>query len=79
MITQKSVRKFKPLQHSIEALQNENPRFQRVFSEYEIMAAELWNLENTPTPNVPDAFIEAMRIQLQFLEDEIADWLQRKA
>lgn len=75
MTTQKPARKFKPSQNRIEALKKENPRFRRVFSEYEIMAAELWNLENTSSHCVPDDFLEATRLQTQYLEDEIGHWL----
>lgn len=68
-------RKFQLHQKNIEALEKENSRFRRVFSEYEILAEELWKLENEAESGVPDAYIEAMLMQSAYLEDEIQDWL----
>lgn len=68
-------RKFKPLQKKIEALEKESPRFKRVFTEYETMSEELWKLENTDTTNIPDDFLEAVKLQTEYLEEEIDDWL----
>ncbi|WP_226063071.1 hypothetical protein [Kaistella polysaccharea] len=68
-------RKFKPLQKKIEALEKESPRFKRVFAEYETMSQELWNLEHTDTSNIPDDFLDAIKLQTEYLEEEIDDWL----
>ncbi len=75
MTTKRTYRKFTPQQKKIEELEETSPRFKRVFSEYEIMSQELWTLENTEIPNIPDDFIDAVKIQTEFLEDEIGDWL----
>jgi uncharacterized protein YdcH (DUF465 family) len=75
MKSQNKYRKFQLQQKNIEALERENSRFKRVYSEYENMADELWNLENSTNEPVPDDFINAIMLQSAYLEDEIEDWL----
>ncbi|KFE97293.1 hypothetical protein [Chryseobacterium luteum] len=75
MKSQNKYRKFQLQQKNIEALERENSRFKRVYSEYENIAEELWNLENSTNQPVPDDFINAMILQTSYLEDEIEDWL----
>lgn len=68
-------RKFNPQQKKIEELEQRSPRFKRIYSEYESMTDELWNLENTDISNIPDDFLEAIKLQTEYLEEEIDDWL----
>lgn len=68
-------RKFNTQKKKIEELEKNSPRFKRIYSEYEIMADELWNLENSDVTNVPDDFIDAVKLQAEYLEEEIEDWL----
>lgn len=75
MITKNKYRKFTPQQNKIEELEKNSPRFKRVYAEYEIMSDELWNIENTDITNIPDDFIEAIKLQTEYLEEEIGDWL----
>lgn len=75
MKRQNKYRKFQLQQQNIEALERENTRFKRVYSEYENMSNELWNLENSSGEPVPDDFINAMIVQTSYLEEEIEDWL----
>ncbi|WP_312902492.1 hypothetical protein [Chryseobacterium taichungense] len=75
MKSQNKYRKFQLQQKNIEALERENSRFKRVYSEYENMSEELWNLENSNNEPVPDDFINAMILQASYLENEIEDWL----
>ncbi|AKK72996.1 hypothetical protein [Chryseobacterium gallinarum] len=75
MKRQNKYRKFQLQQKNIEVLERENSRFKRVYSEYENMSDELWNLENSNGEPVPDDFINAMVLQTSYLEDEIEDWL----
>ncbi len=75
MKSQNKYRKFQLQQKNIEALERENSRFKRVYSEYENMSEELWNLENSDDKPVPDDFINAMILQTSYLENEIEDWL----
>ncbi len=75
MTTQKPFRKFMPQQKKIEELEKNSPRFKRVYAEYELMSDQLWNLENTDTANIPDDFMEAIKLQTAYLEEEVDDWL----
>lgn len=75
MMTKRTFRKFVPQQKKIEELEKNSPRFKRIYSEYELMSDELWNLENSDTTNIPDDFIDAVKLQTEYLEDEIGDWL----
>ena len=69
-------RKFLPQQEKIEELEKSNSRFKRIYSEYELMSDELWDLEsNENTESVPDDFINAIKLQTSYLEDEIQDSL----
>ena len=69
-------RKFLPQQKKIEELEMNNSRFRRIYSEYELMSDELWNLETSDTSgSIPDDFINAIKLQTTYLEDEIEDWL----
>jgi uncharacterized protein YdcH (DUF465 family) len=42
-------RKFLPQQKKIEELEKSSSRFKRIYSEYETMSDELWNLESNET------------------------------
>lgn len=75
MKSQNKYRKFQLQQKNIEVLEKENTRFKRVYSEYENMSDDLWNLENSNSDSVPDDFINAMVMQATYLEEEIEDWL----
>ena len=75
MERQNKYRKFQLQQKNIEALERQSSRFKRVYSEYENMSDDLWNLENSEGEAVPDDFLDAMIMQTSYLEDEIEDWL----
>lgn len=64
-----------PQQKKIEELEKSSTRFRRIYSEYETMSEELWNLENAEGASIPDDFINAIQLQTSYLEDEISDWL----
>lgn len=69
-------RKFLPQQKKIEELEKSSSRFKRIYSEYETMSDELWDLEsNETTESIPDDFINAIKLQTTYLEEEIEDWL----
>lgn len=69
-------RKFLPQQKKIEELEKSSSRFKRIYSEYETMSDEIWDLEsNETTESIPDDFINAIKLQTTYLEDEIEDWL----
>ena len=69
-------RKFLPQQKKIEELEKSSSRFKRIYSEYEWMSDELWDMESSETAeSIPDDFINAIKLQTSYLEDEIEDWL----
>lgn len=68
-------RKFTPQQKKIEDLEKQSPLFKRIYSEYELMSDELWDLENSDITNIPDDFLNAVKLQTEYLEEEIDDWL----
>lgn len=69
-------RKFLPQQDKIEELEKSSSRFKRIYSEYEWMSDELWDMESNETAeSIPDDFINAIKLQTSYLEDEIEDWL----
>ena len=77
MERQNKYRKFQLQQKNIEALERQSSRFKRVYSEYENMSDDLWDLENSERKDVPDDFLDAMILQTSYLEDEIEDWLHQ--
>lgn len=70
-----SFRKFKPQEEKIQQLEKDNPRFKRIYEEYESMSDQLWDLENGDIQGIPDDFLNAIKLQTEYLEDEIDDWL----
>lgn len=68
-------RKFQGQQDKIADLEKTNSRFRRVYTEYELMSEELWNLESAEGPAVTDDFLNSVKLQTSYLEDEIEDWL----
>lgn len=68
-------RKFLPQQSKIESLQKSSQRFKRIYSEYETMSDELWELETSEHSDISDDFLNSIRLQKDYLEDEIEDWL----
>ncbi|MBA5247829.1 hypothetical protein H1R16_05490 [Marnyiella aurantia] len=72
-------RKFQSQKDRIAVLEKTNPRFKRVYDEYEVLSEELWKLETTEGTSIPDDFINSFKIQTTFLEDEIKSWLVERA
>ena len=70
-----SYRKFQPQLSKIEELEKNNSTFKRIYSEYELMSDELWEIENDEKNSVPDDFINAIQLQTEYLEEEINNWL----
>ena len=75
MNPRKPFRKFQAQQNKIEDLEKSNSRFKRIYSEYENMSEQLWNIENSEGDSIPDDFLNAIKLQTSYLEDEIEDWL----
>ncbi len=79
MKTPRSYRKFQPHQEKIKTLETHEPRFKRVFNEYQSLSDELWDMESGDHPSaVSDDFLLALQEQTHYLEKEIDDWLGEK-
>ena len=75
MENRKPYGKFHRQQKRIKELESSNSRFRRIYSEYEFMSQELWNLENADGPVITEDFLNSVKLQTSFLEDEVEDWL----
>lgn len=47
-----------------------------MYTEYECMSEELWDLENEEKTSVTDDFLDSFRLQTNYLEEQIEHWLQ---
>jgi len=66
----KSMKTPRPYRH--------NPRFKRIYSEFENLSDEIWDIETGDRASVPDDFMFALKLQTHYLEDEIDHWLDLK-
>lgn len=71
-------RKFQFQQKKIEELEQNNIRFRRMYSEYESMSEELWEMQNEEKSIVTDDFLESFRLQTNYLEEQIEMYLQEE-
>ena len=76
MKSNRPYRRLKPQRQKIEELEKSIQRFKRIYSEYEQVSEELWNMENSEDISTPDDFIDATQQQKDFLQHEISDWLR---
>lgn len=78
MKTSSLYRKFQIRRDKIKDLEEKNPRFRRVFSEFEDITDEIWEIENGNREDIPDDFLFALFLQKKCLEEEIDEWLEIK-
>ena len=78
MKTPRSYRKFQFQQDKIRNLEEKSPRFKRIYTEFENLSDEIWDIETGDRDSVPDDFMMALQLQTNFLEDEIDNWLGLK-
>ena len=78
MKTPISYRKFQFQQDKIRNLEEKSPRFKRIYTEFENLSDEIWDIETGDRDSVPDDFMMALQLQTNFLEDEIDNWLSLK-
>ena len=78
MKTPRSYRKFQFQQDKIRNLEENSPRFKRIYTEFENLSDEIWDIETGDRDSVPDDFMMALQLQTNFLEDEIDNWLSLK-
>ena len=79
MNAKNSYRKFQKEHQKIKDLEKSNARFRRVFTEYETMSDDLWQIESSDDPAIPDDYLDSIRIQQSFLEDEVQNWLNSES
>ena len=78
MKTPRFYRKFQFQQDKIRNLEEKSPRFKRIYTEFENLSDEIWDIETGDRDSVPDDFMMALQLQTNFLEDEIDNWLSLK-
>lgn len=78
MKTPRSYRKFQFQQDKIRNLEEKSPRFKRIYTEFENLSDEIWDIETGDRDSVPDDFMMALQLQTNFLEYEIDNWLGLK-
>lgn len=78
MKTPRFYRKFQFQQDKIRNLEEKSPRFKRIYTEFENLSDEIWDIETGDRDSVPDDFMMALQLQTNFLEDEIDNWLGLK-
>ena len=78
MKTPRSYRKFQFQQDKIRNLEEKSPRFKRIYTEFENLSDEIWDIETGDRDSVTDDFMMALQLQTNFLEDEIDNWLSLK-
>ncbi len=78
MKTPRSYRKFQFQQDKIKNLEEKNPRFKRIYTEFENLSDEIWDIETGDKDSVTDDFMLALQLQTNILEDEIDNWLSLK-
>ena len=75
MKTPRPYRKFQFKQEKIKDLEAHNPRFKRIYTEFENLSDEIWEIETGDRDSVPDDFMFALQLQTNYLEDEIDEWI----
>jgi len=72
-----SLQEFEKTKQKIDKLNNNHPRFKQIYNEYQLFKNQLWNLQTSEViEQIPDDFVDAIKIQISYLEDEINDWLK---
>ena len=78
MKTPRSYRKFQFQQDKIRNLEEKSPRFKRIYTEFENLSDEIWDIETGDRDSVPEKKKIELKLQTNFLEDEIDNWLGLK-
>ena len=79
MNTQNPCKKFDSQLEKIQILLLENSRFKRIYEEYDHLSDNLWDLEQTEDVSVTDEFINYIKLETNYLENEISNLLLEKA
>ncbi|MFC6268312.1 hypothetical protein [Frigoriflavimonas asaccharolytica] len=79
MNTQNPCKKFESQREKVQTLLQENSRFKRIYEEYDYLSDNLWDLEQTEGISITDDFINYIKVETNYLEDEITFILLEKA
>lgn len=78
MKSQNPFKKFDTQKEKIQTLLMKNSKFKRMYEEYDQLSENLWNLEQSEGISITDDFINYMKFQTHYLEEEITDFLVEK-
>lgn len=75
MKSQNPYRKFDATNAEVQTLLVKNARFKRMYDEYNQLSENLWNLEQSEGESLTDDFLNYIKVQTSFLENELQDIL----
>lgn len=70
--------KFQDCKEKIREMEEHNPRFRRVYSEFNAIVEEIRQMKRDSEDSVPDDFWWALETQKALLEEEIEHWLRQE-
>ena len=70
-----TVKKFSSRKEKVQNLMRSNSKFKRMFEEYDNMSEDLYKLESSEGISITDDFINYIKVQTNYLEAEIEDFL----
>lgn len=68
-------KKFQAHQEEVETLLEKNSRFNRIYKEYDHLQGELYHLENAEGAVLTDDFMNYLKVQTLYLEEQIEEFL----
>jgi len=75
MKSQNPYQKFDAKHVELQTLLQENPRFKRMYDEYDHLSENLWNLEQSEGESITDEFLNYIKVQTNYLEAELEDFI----
>ena len=75
MNPQNPYKKFDATKVEVQTLLQENPRFKRMYDEYDQLSENLWNLEQSEGESITDEFLNYIKVQTNYLEAELEDFI----
>ncbi len=75
MKSQNPYRKFDATNAEVQTLLVKNARFKRMYDEYNQLSENLWNLEQSEGESLTDDFLNYIKVQTSYLENELQDIL----
>lgn len=75
MKSQNPYRKFDATKAEVQTLLVKNAKFKRMYDEYNQLSENLWNLEQSEGESLTDDFLNYIKVQTSYLENELQDIL----